>query len=88
MALTKEQVETLIQAGTLAATVFVPVIGPAADAAMFVAAMIQIAAREGRMSDDEVRQMMADAKAEGKFEDDRWDMHAAKARANPPGIET
>jgi hypothetical protein len=84
---TQQQRDALLRAAILAASAFVPVTGVAAEVAVFVAALVQVAQRAGHISDAEAQQLIADAQAEGEIEDALYDAFIARLKAKR-GTET
>lgn len=79
--MTDQQRDALLRAGILAASAFVPVTGVAAEVAVFVAALVQVAQKAGHISEAEANQLVADAQAEGEIEDALFDQFMARLKA-------
>ena len=80
MSMTKSDIDTLIRAAALAASVVTPVAGWVYEALAFAAAQAQLAHREGNLTDAEMDEILARAKADRLVADARWDEVVRKAK--------
>lgn len=80
MSYTKSDIAVILEAAALIAGSAVPAAGTVMQLVAFALAQSQVALRENRMTQAEVDELLAKAKADRKLVDAFWDAQVAQAR--------